>query len=504
MPSNKIKQLIFLQLLGLLTVSAISCNSKSDEDETEIVVTPSIVAVKNFYLQRNDSVMEKLDSVFFSIDLKTGVIFNADSLPKGTDVSRLIPSITFANTMSKAELTFVKDFKETITVDYLTNSTDSVDFSQPVKLDVTAQDGLASFSYTIKVNVHAQEPDSLMWTYLSKTDFPSMHDSPVAQKTIIRDNISYSLIEEYNGDYTLSVCDDLMKGEWMKTPLQLSFKPVIENFTATPEAFWILDSEGKLQTSTDGVTWNFTGQEDWVSILGGYANSILGVKSENETLKHAIYPLQSDFVERPVDEDFPVYNSSPLGVFESEWASKPMAMLACGTTDDGNILNKVWAFDGDKWGVICENTLPGLKSPMMVRYVVYRDTPQVFTQREFDVWMLFGGITEDGELNKSIFISYDNGVNWTFAPKQMQLPKEMAYLEAADAIVARYDLTADLSEAWTVTDNTKTRTSYTIDGFDITWKCPYLYVFGGYIDNGSLSTQICRGVLERLVFTPII
>ena len=102
MSSTKIKQSIFLQLLALLVVTAVSCNSKEKDDESEIVVTPAIVAIKNFKLNANDSVLAKLDSVFFSIDLNTGVIFNADSLPKGTNVSKLVATITFANTMSKA------------------------------------------------------------------------------------------------------------------------------------------------------------------------------------------------------------------------------------------------------------------------------------------------------------------------------------------------------------------------------------------------------------------
>ncbi|MDE6422820.1 MAG: hypothetical protein K2K95_05310, partial [Muribaculaceae bacterium] len=124
-----------LMLLG----SATSCNEKTKEQD-EIAVTVSTVAVKSFTLQANSKILSNLDSVFFSIDLDRGVIFNADSLPLGTDVSRLIPVITFMTTVSKAEIVVSEEGKDDKTYDYLTNASDSIDFSKTVKLNVTAYD----------------------------------------------------------------------------------------------------------------------------------------------------------------------------------------------------------------------------------------------------------------------------------------------------------------------------------------------------------------------------
>ena len=506
MSSIKIKQLIFLQLLAILVVTAVSCNSKSTDDETEIAVTPALVAVKNFKLNANDSVLSKLDSVFFSIDLKTGVIFNADSLPKGTNVSKLLATITFANTMTKAELSFMKDDEE-VTIDYLTNPNDTIDFTNPVTLDVTAQDGINTFTYQIRVNVHNQEPDTLIWDKLAVSVLPSRYPDPVAQKTVCQKERIYTLIEEYNGEYTLSRSVNLMEGEWEKTPLKLDFVPSVESFTATPDNLWMLGDEGNLYDSTDGFTWNSKG-ENWISILGAYQDSILGIRDSGNGYVHSQYPQEEGFEESPLEDGFPVRNSSFLGVVDNSWYPKPFAIMACGTTEEGNISNAVWAYDGESWAIINDTTLPSLDKPMMVRYVVYRDTPYIFTQREFDVWLLFGGVNQEGEMNRKVYMTYDNGVDWKLAPDLMQLPESLPSLGGADAIVVGYDLTADLSEAWTPVESTKTslwtRTTYTIDGYDITWVCPYLYIFGGYPENQILSTEIWRGVLARLEFTPII
>ena len=506
MSTTKKRQLLTLQLLALLIVTAISCNKKTEE-ETEIVVTPAIVAVKNFKLERNDSVLSKLDSVAFSVDLNTGVIFNADSLPKGTKVSKLVPVITFANTMTQADLTFNKENRVDTTVNYLTNSTDTIDFTYPVRLDVTAQDGTSKFTYTIKVNVHTQEPDSLMWQKLATSTLPSLYENPVAQKTVYRNETAYSLIEEYNGQYTLSNCRDLNEGNWQKDILDLGVTPNVASFTASDNNFSMLTTNQELLISEDGLTWTATG-ENWVSIIGAYGNYILGIKDKEGTYYHSQYPAEEGYVETAVESGFPIFNSSVLGVIDTEWAAKPIAILACGLTEDNVLSAEVWAYDGNQWAVINEGVLPALESPMMARYVVYRSTMQLFTEREFDVWLLFGGKDESGAVNRNLYMSYDNGVHWVLASDLMQLPETMEIHAGSDVIVAGYDLTVDLSEAWTAKENTKatpwTRTSYTIDGYDITWVCPYLYMFGGYLPDNTLCTEIWRGVIARLEFTPII
>lgn len=507
MSSTRIKQIIFLQLLGSLFLCALSCNSKTDDEEQEIVVTPAIVAVKEFSLKANDSILAHLDSVFFSIDLNTGVIFNADSLPKGTDVSRLIASITFANSMTRAELKFLKDNEEETTVDYLTNPDDSIDFSHPVTLDVTAQDGTNSFTYQIRVNIHTQEPDTLIWDKVASMTLPSRYENPVTQKTVKLGENVITLIEEYNGEYTLSNSNNLKEGVWTKTKVEFSFIPKVESFTATTDKLMILGEEGTLYESANGIDWDAK-DHNWVSIFGGYGSSVLGVSKNGEEYFHSMYPKENGFIETPIEDGFPIFNSSPMGVVATEWYPEDFAILACGEELYGEFSNNVWAYDGETWAVINDNSLPSLSSPMMARYIVYRDTPYVFTQRAFDVWLLFGGTTEDGKMNRNVYLSYNNGVNWQLAPDMMQLPETIPSLKASDIIVEGYDLSADLSEQWTPIGTTRTslwtRTSYTIDGYEITWVCPYLYIFGGYTDSQELSTEIWRGVLARLEFTPLI
>lgn len=504
MSKNKKRQLIFLELLAVLMITAVSCNSKTEDDESEITVTPAIVAVKNFYLQKNDSVMAYLDSVSFTIDLNHGVIFNADSLPLGTDISRLVPSITFANVMSKAELVFFKEGStESTTINYLTNPEDSVDFTSPVKLNVTAQDGINSFSYTIKVNVHRQIPDSLVWGKLAVSELPSRYVNPLAQKTILHNGTVYCLILENNEEYTLSTTTDLNSGQWNKQSFDPGFYPDVESLVATEESFYLSNVYGDLYSSYDMATWAETG-ETWTNIYGAYGNVILGVKRDGSTYYHTQYPKEEGFEETELEEGFPLFNASPLGMIETKWADKPMAILACGMTIARNICKNVWAYDGTKWAVINSDSLPYLESPMLARYVAYRATQSVLTQREFDVWLLFGGMDFDGIMNRDVYLSYDNGVHWQKAPVGMQLPETFPDVVGSNVIVDYSMLSSDLSDAWTLQNDVKTKSGYEINGFVISWQCPYMYIFGGYFPfpDNSLNSSIYRGVLQRLQFTP--
>ena len=504
MTSSKFKQILFFQVLVSFIIIAVSCNSKTNDDESEIAVTPALVAVKNFYIKKNDSVMAKMDSVFFSIDLNSGVIFNADSLPKGTNVTRLIPSITFANTMTKADITFLKDNLQDTTVNYLKNPEDSIDFTHPVLLEVTAADGTSEFKYQIKVNVHQQDPDTLVWDKLSISELPARYTHPVAQKTTFSDPVTYSLIEEYNGEITLATSQNLNKGEWQKERISLGFQPKIESFTVTPDNFWLLDDQGNLYNSKDGIEWNVEA-ESWITIIGAFGNSILGIREVNQNYLYTQYPSTEVNIEQSVDKDFPLAGFSSLGVVKNEWADTDFALLMGGTTSEGELSSDVWAFDGENWAIINQNYLPKLNNPLLARYVVYRDTPYLFTKRALDVWLLFGGSDSDNKINREVYLSYDNGVHWSLAPEMLQLPESLPVLNMADIVVAGYNISADLSDAWTYQDYTPgTRSSYVIDGFDITWICPYLYLFGGYNEDNLLSTTIWRGVLSRLTFVPLI
>lgn len=495
--------------LILALVAGSSCNKKDkDDDDTEqIAVTASTVAVKSFSIKPNSKVLANLDSVFFSIDLDKGVIFNADSLPIGTDVSKLVPVITFMTTMSRAELVVTQEDGTEKTFDYLEKSTDSIDFTRPVLLNVVAPDTTSKYTYRISVNIHTQKPDSLMWDRLAVAKLPSRLSSPKMQKTVVLNETPISIIEEIDGTYTLSKASDMMEGIWEKSQVSLPAGSDLLTLTATEDALWLLGADGVLYKSADGKAWTAT-SEKWVSIIGPYLGSVLGLRaSAAGGLEHCHYPANELIVDSPMSDKFPLYGRSALMTVTSKWTPQPTVFFFGGQLADGSLSSATWAFDGSTWAEIGAENPPAIKGAVLVPYVSYRNQSDIFHQYAYDSFLLIGGVNEDGDFNENVYVSHDNGVTWKEGSELMKLPEYFPSLCGADAVVASSTLSAPLSDYWINKPSSKAglwlKPVYEINGTDISWQCPYIYIIGGNLPGGELSDTIWRGVLARLAFTPV-
>ena len=77
-----------LYLIAGILALCLTAACNDDPSETTILEDDSNnCAISTFSLAKDDSILRALDSVYFSIDLIDAKIYNADSLPKGTDIS---------------------------------------------------------------------------------------------------------------------------------------------------------------------------------------------------------------------------------------------------------------------------------------------------------------------------------------------------------------------------------------------------------------------------------
>ncbi|MDE6511792.1 MAG: hypothetical protein K2L00_06850, partial [Muribaculaceae bacterium] len=313
--------------LAMLIGTLSSCNKKTETEE-EIYMPASSVSVSSFSLKSKSGSKVKVDSVFFSIDLNRGVIFNADSLPVGTDITRLVAVIDYPNSASAVTLTQTGG-KHTGEIDYKTNPTDSVDFSGKVVLKVTAEDKETTRSYNIKVNVHKVEPDSLVWDRLAVIPMPSRMQAPKQQKTVGYKDTSYTLLQESDDSYTLSVATDILAGKWDKKIPSLDFEPEVRTLNATSDRLFLLDKAGTLHTSADGVAWESTGAT-WTNIIGAYGDVMLGMRREGGALIHTCWPAEAGYKETPVRSDFPVDEYTDFVQFSNRWTTLPIGFMVGG------------------------------------------------------------------------------------------------------------------------------------------------------------------------------
>lgn len=102
-----------------------------------------------------------------TIDQRAEVIENRDSLLYGTDLSAALVTISF-----QGATMLYRPAADSTAVWTAYNSKDSMDLRQPLHLLVVSNDGASNRTYTLRLNVHQQEGDSLYWT---------RRDSAVAQ-----------------------------------------------------------------------------------------------------------------------------------------------------------------------------------------------------------------------------------------------------------------------------------------------------------------------------------
>lgn len=490
-------------MLSIMIIAATACNEKTDPADNPYGADSS-VAVTSFKLKANSGVLNKLDTLFFSIDLDKGVIFNADSLPMGTRVTDLVPVITYPSTVREAVIIMEGGEKRIGEIDYLHNPSDTVDFSGKVSLRLTAQDNITTRTYSIKLNVHHLPSDTLMWDDLAGSRLPSRYGSPLQQKSVKRDNKVYSMVRENNGALTLAISDNPGAEAWHLQDVTQNADFDVRSFAATADSFYMLDRQGSLYTSADAKQWSDTGRR-WVAIIGDYDGTLMGVGSSQGTLRHVYYP--DTYPETELEEHFPVSGFSNVGIFHNKWSQTPVALLSGGVDAEGNICGRLWAFDGHSWAALSQGGPNDMSRATLIPYYSYRSADVSWMTREYSVWLLIGGVDAEGTTNRTVWLSYDNGVRWQQAVDYMQLPEAIPAMYDCDGIVLDVDKSASLSDYWKVIPSrrlTPWMVKGTVDGDSVSWQCPYIYLFGGIDADGHLNDTLWRGVLSRLTFTPMI
>ena len=183
------KQIRILYLLLAAIMVLASC-SKTDDSSTTLYSDAAITAFTLGTMTRVDGDTKKTyagSAYQFFIDQKTRVVYNVDSLPIGTDVTAVYCAVSTLNN----GLAMLVDHT-TETMSYHSSST-PVDFTEPRKFRIYSSDGSGYTTYTIKVNVHKEDGDKLVWTQMGGIPFPAVDDLPEGIKQVL----GKSTVEKY-------------------------------------------------------------------------------------------------------------------------------------------------------------------------------------------------------------------------------------------------------------------------------------------------------------------
>lgn len=492
--------------VAAVIAGASACNSSTEEYHVEL---DGSAIVKGFSLVENDKVLADLDSVYFSIDLVNGDIFNADSLPMGTRIKALAANITTDNA-SAVTLYIPRPGMSDSVVNYLENSADTIDFSNgPVRVEVTSLSGATTKSYRVRINVHTIKSDSLCWGSTAIAPLPAVSGAN-AQRTVQQGSAFYTFSTD-GSRYSVAATSDM--ASWQPAIFTPGFDMDVNTVTATPQRFYALATDGTLYAaSAAGGPWVSEGLH-FTCLYGAYGDDVVGLCTDvNGHLTVLAYP--SGHVTTDMPDDFPVSGFSPAVTLTTSTSSGPQMLITGGRDVSGALTGATFGYDGTAWARISMSAIPeGLEGVAVAPYYTLRNQIVEWRVDVYPSLLAIGGRKTDGSINETVYMSRDWGLNWQKADSLMQPGNGFPRVYAAQAPVAPRTLSvARGASVWRELGGARLPLGARPEGClaasravaPVTeWDAPYVYLFGGYDAAGRLNDGVWRGVINRFTFTPI-
>ena len=230
-------------LIAILLGSLAACSKMDDTEVTlydDAAITSFTLGTVNRYINGVKSTFSGSEYLFH-IDQMNRTIYNQDSLPVGTDAAHLICGLSTYNNSQPYIIS-----TDGTTMTYYSSS-DSVDFTKPRTFRVIASSGAGYTDYTVKVNVHKENPDSFVWKKMA--DIPVM----TGLRTIMFNDQLYVFGSE-DGTTKAYTTDD--GSAW--TPVILPATTDADswaNTVATIDSLYMM-SGAKVYRTQDLVTWD--------------------------------------------------------------------------------------------------------------------------------------------------------------------------------------------------------------------------------------------------------
>ncbi len=199
------------------------------------------------------------------IDHERRLIYNGDSLPMGTDVSK----VTFSafNSIGSAAINSLTTGEDT-----LFTKSDSTDFRSPRLLTVYATDGVSKRTYEVRVNVHKQDGETFNWNKMCAGN------AALAALTEVRALAADGTLYLFGANGTQRVVMTAQLSE-PQTLTAVDINGIetlnIASVQRMGGMFYALDKNGKTATSADGINWTLLGGDFTADALPAAATAML-------------------------------------------------------------------------------------------------------------------------------------------------------------------------------------------------------------------------------------
>lgn len=377
----------------------------------------------------------EIENYTFNVDNINGLIYNLDSLPFGSSVSRLYPKIKVSSTFEGLY------FRDSIWSDSSKFSVleegDSINFDSTVYLRNISSDGMYERTYSINVNVHQVEPDSMVYINVSDS-YPSFESSRVM--VLGKDNYGYfKKLRSYGsvgGIFSSYISEDAGK-TWNKESLSgLPAEMNVKSIVKFNGEYYGCSKDDKLYSSSDGLSWHNTVSDAIVTLFGSikrksltekYPYYLIGlIKAADGTIHYAkSNDGLSWMTGAVVDDKFPVYGYALAT--DSTVTGVQSYYIATGYNSNRDYSYGLWCTDdGLYWFLVNDNNLYDINA-------VPRSGASLFF---YDgALYCYGGENQDGNYMTSLYTSKGHGTYWKEAKERYSTDILEAGLKDAEILV---------------------------------------------------------------------
>ncbi|MGV8963527.1 MAG: DUF6242 domain-containing protein [Candidatus Saccharimonadaceae bacterium] len=439
----------FYYCVALLAIT-FTLSSCLSSDEKEIILSPD-AQITSFRLSSSEDSLKALSKIDFSINQVSSApfIFNKDSLPYLMDLEKVLMTVT-DNGASGIKLYLINPDSS-----YIWNKTDSVMIKKLKQIEMFAQDGKTTKRYTFQLNIHQQDPDTILWqnvknnyiisptdqvTVSNKKQFFTYYSSANSIK------LSTSLVTD-GTSWTNQVVSGLPQNVILKSIQIVVFDSI--------ETWYALDSNNNVYTSTDGFSWakrstSFPVKTIYGKLPSFSKDSILAIVKDGTTYKFAkTKDFSSMRVLNEIPAGFPVEGASFTTLNDPLIYSAKYFITTGGQSSNGLTNNSVWLLQES------DNQIT-----FTSKILKFNVTGASLFNYDNKIYML---TTED---NKNVFYTSSNyGIFWEKANNKQTLPSGFTK---------------------------RTNQSVNVDNKNNVW------IFGGTTDNQTQLKDVWKGRINKL------
>lgn len=384
--SREMKNKILLTLMGFVLVSmAVTSCLKSDDDTIYYGVDTSVRAFSI------DTIAGK--KYRFSIDNLNSIIFNPDSLPYLSDTLMshfLVDTFNVAGFLLHEDTLFVAPT--------YTDLTGAINGKGEMVFTVLAVDQATTRKFKLNVNIHQQDPDSLVWKQINNVP-QGLANARMGNK--VKAHALGNALHIYNYSDTKEIkvystlTDNPSNYSWDETNvIGLPATAQMNNMAEFNGKLYVATAEGDVYGSADGINWD---KDEALSgnistLLAGSSESLMGIGYQDGEKVFCYTDTDATFwtFGERVPETFPTENISytwhttPTGVQKVTLVGMPLT--------SNTELVPWFTFIGDGWAEL--NTDDMYCPPIENASIVYcTDNLYIFGSGLDKVYTSLSGLT---------------------------------------------------------------------------------------------------------------